>query len=117
MMDKKEKGFEQIPGTPFGVNEEGEVGLSNQIGKTIHDKLTKKKLVGRGGRPKGMTKRTIDRYKKVYRQFTVLQKKYTAYKKSELYELCSTIDYDGATYSRKTIRNIIEDKRYNLTPS
>ena len=83
----------------------------------IDDKLTKKKSAGHGGRPKGMTKRTIDRYKKVFRQFTVLQKKYTAYKKSELYELCSTIDYDGATYSRKTIRNIIEDKRYNLTPS
>ena len=83
----------------------------------IDDKLTKKKVVGRGGRPKGMTKRTIDRYKKVYRQFTVLQKKYTAKKKSELYELCSTKDYDGATYSRKTIRNIIEDKKYNLTPS
>ena len=117
MMDKKEKGFIQIPGTPLAVNEKGEVGLSNQIGKTIHDKLTKKKGEGRGGRPKGMTKRTIDRYKKVYRQFTVLQKKYTAKKKSELYELCSIKEYDGKSYSRNTIRNIIEDKKYNLKPT
>ena len=116
-MDKKKKGFIQIPGTPLAVNEKGEVGLSNQIGKTIHDKLTKKKVVGRGGRPKGMTKRTIDRYKKVYRQFTVLQKKYTAKKKSELYELCSTKEYDGKSYARNTIRNIIEDKKYNLKPT
>ena len=117
MMDKKEKGFKQIPGIPLAVNEKGEVGLSNQIGKTIYDKLTKKKVVGRGGRPKGMTKRTIDRYKKVYRQFTVLQKKYTAKKKSELYELCSIKEYDGKSYSRNTIRNIIEDKKYNLKPT
>ena len=77
-------------------------------------KPTKKKDTGR---PKGRTKRTIDRYKKVYHQFIVLQKKYPAKKKSELYELCSTQDYYGMTYTRKTIRNIIEDKKYNLIPS
>jgi len=69
------------------------------------------------GRPKGLTKRTIDRYKKVFHQFTILQKKYSSKKRSELYELCSTKDYDEKTYTRKTIRNIIEDKKYNLIPS
>ena len=110
MMDKKEKGIKQIPSSEIIFGEKGE---DIYIGRLDDDKDSDDKR----GRPKGLTKRTIDRYKKVYRQFTVLQKKYTAYKKSELYELCSTIDYDGATYSRKTIRNIIEDKRYNLTPS
>ena len=77
-------------------------------------KPTKKKDTGR---PKGRTKRTIDRYKKVYHRFIISQKKFPAKKKSELYELCSTKDYNGMTYSRKTIKNIIEDKRYNLIPS
>ena len=71
----------------------------------------------KGGRPKGATKRTIDRYIKVYHQFIILQKKYSSKKKSELYELCASKDYDGKTYSRKTIKNIIEDKMYNLIPS
>ena len=71
----------------------------------------------KGGRPKGVTKRTIDRYKKVYHQFIILQKKYSSKKKSELYELCASKDYDGTTYSRKTIKNIIEDKMYNIIPS
>ena len=97
----------------FSSNEDGK----DMLWVRIDDKLTKKKSVGRGGRPKGMTKRTIDRYKKVYRQFTVLQKKYTAKKKSELYELCSTKEYDGKSYARNTIRNIIEDKKYNLKPT
>ena len=110
MMDKKEKGIKQIPSSEIIFGGKGE---DFYIGRLDDDKDSDDKR----GRPKGLTKRTIDRYKKVYRQFTVLQKKHTAYKKSELYELCSTIDYDGATYSRKTIRNIIEDKRYNLTPS
>jgi hypothetical protein len=109
MMDKKRKKIKQTPSSEIKLRAEGEtfyIGLDAD--KDLDDKR---------GRPKGLTKRTIDRYKKVYRQFTIFQKKYTANKKSELYELCSTIDYDGATYSRKTIRNIIEDKRYNLKPS
>ena len=76
-----------------------------------------KKKVGLGGRPKGKTKRTIDRYKKVLHQFEILKKKYSSKTKAELYELLATKDYDGKTYSRKTIRNIIEDKKYNLIPS
>ena len=112
-MGESKKPKNPQPAQLFSSNENGE----DIFWMRIDDKLTKKKVVGRGEQPKGMTKRTIDRYKKVYRQFTVLQKKYTAYKKSELYELCSTIDYDGATYSRKTIRNIIEDKKYNLKPT
>ena len=65
---------------------------------------------------KGRTKRTI-RYKKVYHTFETLRKKYTSKTKIELYELVSTRDYDGQTYTRKTIRNIIEDKMYNLIPN
>ena len=76
-----------------------------------------KKSVGLGGRPKGSTKRTIDRYKKIFHQFEILKNKYSSKTKAELYELLATKDYDGKTYSRKTIRNIIEDKKYNLIPS
>ena len=69
------------------------------------------------GRPKGRTKRTIDRYKKVFHQFEISKKKYSSKAKAELYELLATVDYDEITYTRKTIRNIIEDKKYNLIPS
>ena len=106
-MDKKPKNPQ--PTKLYSSIEDGEY--------VVWARIDDKDLDDKRGRPKGLTKRTIDRYKKVYRQFTIFQKKYTAKKKSELYELCSTIDYDGATYSRKTIRNIIEDKRYNLKPS
>ena len=70
-----------------------------------------------GGRPKGLTKRTLDRYKKVYHQYEILKKKNTSKKKSELYELLASTDYDSKTFSRRFIRNIIEDKKYNLIPS
>ena len=112
-MGESKKPKNPQPAQLFSSNENGE----DIFWMRIDDKLTKKKSAGHGGRPKGMTKRTIDRYKKVYRRFTVLQKKYSAKKKSELYELCSTKEYDGKSYARNTIRNIIEDKRYNLTPS
>jgi len=69
------------------------------------------------GRPKGKTKRTIERYKKVFHQFEMAKKKYSSKTKAELYELLATVDYDEITYTRKTIRNIIEDKKYNLIPS
>ena len=69
------------------------------------------------GRPLGSTKRTIDRYKKVFHQYTILKKKFPSYKKTQLYELLASRDYDSKTYSRRTIRNIIEDKKYNLKPS
>ena len=69
------------------------------------------------GRPPGSTKRTIDRYKKVFHQYTILKKKFPSYKKTELYELLASKDYDSKTFSRRTIRNIIEDKKYNLKPS
>ena len=68
------------------------------------------------GRPKGFTRRTIKRYIKVYHQFELLNRKYPSKTKAELYELLATKDYDGKTYSRNTIRNIIEDKKYNLNP-
>ena len=68
------------------------------------------------GRPKGFTKRTINRYKAIYHQIQILNRKYPYKTKVELYELLATKDYDGKTYSRKTIRNIIEDKKYNLKP-
>ena len=83
----------------------------------LYSNRPEKKNVGLGGRPKGSTKRTINRYKKVFHQFEILKKKYPSKTKAELYELLATRDYDGKTYSRKTIRNIIEDKKYNLIPS
>ena len=86
-------------------------------GIKLYSNPSEKKNVGLGGRPKGRTKRTIDRYKKVYHQFEILKKKYSSKTKAELYELLATRDYDGKTYSRKTIKNIIEDKKYNLIPS
>ena len=118
-MDKKNPRVLPVPGRPGkGIGEDGhsyELGVED--GKKLFRELDKKKGVDPGIRAKGMTKRTIDRYKKVFRQFTVLQKKYTAKKKSELYELCSIKEYDGKSYSRNTIRNIIEDKKYNLKPT
>ena len=86
-------------------------------GIKLYSNRPKKKSVGLGGRPKGSTKRTIDRYKKVFHQFEILNKKYSSKTKAELYELLATRDYDGKSYKRKTIRNIIEDKKYNLIPS
>tara|TARA_Y100000591_G_C21306677_1_gene438944 strand:- start:32 stop:454 length:423 start_codon:yes stop_codon:yes gene_type:complete len=75
------------------------------------------KNINLGGRPKGRTKRTIERYKKVFHQYEILNKKFSSKTKTELYELLATKDFDGKTYSRKTIRNIIEDKMYNLIPA
>ena len=70
------------------------------------------------GRPKGLTKRTINRYIKVYHQFELLKRKYPSKTKAELYESAEvTKDFDNKTYSRNTIRNIIEDKKYLFTPS
>ena len=86
-------------------------------GIKLYSNLPEKKSIGLGGRPKGITNRTVDRYKKVFHQFEILKKKYPSKTKAELYELTATRDYDGKTYSRKTIRNIIEDKKYNLTSS
>ena len=113
MMDKKREKIKQIPPSEIIFGEKGEYIY---ISRLDDDKDLDDKPKGMG-RPKGLTKRTIDRYKKVYRQFTVLQKKYTAKKKSELYELCSIKEYDGKSYARNTIRNIIEDKKYNLKPT
>jgi hypothetical protein len=82
---------------------------------TIPNSDTQKKP--KGGRPKGLTKRTISRYKKVKHQFEILKKKYSSKTKAELYDLMATKDYDTKSYKRNTIRNIIEDKKYNLIPS
>ena len=86
-------------------------------GVKLHNNTLEKKKVNQGGRPKGRTKRTINRYKKVFHQFEILKKKFSSKTKTELYELLASKDYDGKTYTRKTIRNIIEDKMYNLIPS
>ena len=61
-----------------------------------------------------MLLRTIDRYIKVYHQFVILQKNILL-EKSELYELLLQVMMEKHT--RKTIKNIIEDKKYNLKPS
>tara|TARA_B100001250_G_scaffold299478_1_gene261086 strand:+ start:1064 stop:1909 length:846 start_codon:yes stop_codon:yes gene_type:complete len=73
--------------------------------------------IQKGGRPKGKTKRTIDKYIKVFHTFELMKKKYSSKTRVELYNLLASIDYNGTTYSRKTIRNIIEEKRYNLKPT
>ncbi len=82
-----------------------------------HATSTRTRNTNLGGRPKGATKRTIKRYEKVFHQFLILQKKFPSKTKTELYEISATKDYDGKTYSRKTIRNIIENKMYNLIPA
>ena len=86
----------------------------NLVGYVPFD-LNKKNRMG--GRPKGRAKRTINRYNKVFHRFTIVQKKYTSKTKTELYELVSTDSYDGKKYSPETIKNIIEEKKYNLKPS
>jgi hypothetical protein len=73
--------------------------------------------VSKGGRPKGTTKRTINRYIKIFKNFELLKKKFTSNTKSEIYEMLSLENYDGKTYSRATIKNIIEQKKYNMNPS
>jgi len=84
----------------------------NLVGYIPFD-LNKKK----GGRPLGVSKRTIDRYKKVFHRFTVLQNKYTSKTKVELYQLISTDSYDGQQYRPETIKNIIEEKKYLIKPT
>ena len=110
-MKKNKKNIRLIGGTPLGKDDEGNLYFDADTDKESDS--GGKKL----GRPKGLTKRTINRYIKVYHQFIVSQKRYPAMKKSELYELCSTREYDGTSYKTNTIRNIIEDKKYLLTPS
>jgi len=73
--------------------------------------------VQKGGRPKGKTKRTINRYKKVFETFEILKKKFHSKTKVELYEMLSLREYDSQTYSKATIKNIIEQKLYLLKPS
>ena len=86
-------------------------------GLKLYKASSRIKNINLGGRPKGRTKRTIARYKKVFHQYEILKKKFSSKTKTELYELLATKDFDGKTYSRKTIRNIIEDKMYNLIPA
>ena len=67
------------------------------------------------GRPSGVTKRTVNRYKTVFKEFNKFRK--ASLTKMEKYERLALLDYDSQTYSRRTIKNIIEDKKYNLKPS
>ena len=117
-MAKKEKRIIPVPGRPYeGVDEDGERYLNLEEGKKLYKKVTEKKSKSLGGRPKGFTKRTINRYKKVYHQFVTLKTKYPNWKKSELYDLAATQIYDGKKYAPDTIRHIIDEKKYNLKPS
>ena len=112
-MAKKKKRIKPIAGMPIlGIDEDGNLNIDINAAKKIYNKQDKGTV-----QIKGFKKRTIDRYKKVYHQFEILKKKYSSKTKAELYDLLATKDYDGKTYSRKTIRNIIEDKKYNLIPS
>jgi hypothetical protein len=80
----------------------------------IKEDKKERKPNNQGGRPQGLTKRTVERYKKVFLKYEALRSKNTSKTKAELYELLAAIDYDGKTFTRRTIRNIIEDKKYNL---
>tara|TARA_B100001250_G_scaffold323244_1_gene286643 strand:- start:890 stop:1231 length:342 start_codon:yes stop_codon:yes gene_type:complete len=112
-MAKKKKRIKPITGMPIlGIDEDGNLNIDINAAKKAYNKQNKGTV-----QIKGFKKRTIDRYKKVYHQFEILKKKYSSKTKAELYELLATKDYDGKTYSRNTIRNIIEDKKYNLNPS
>ena len=112
-MAKKEKRIKPITGIPIlGIDEDGNLNIDINAAKKAYNKQNKGTV-----QIKGFKKRTIDRYKKVYHQFEILKKKYSSKTKTEIYELLATKDYDGKTYSRNTIRNIIEDKKYNLNPS
>jgi hypothetical protein len=112
-MDKKEKGIKPISGMPmFGIDEDGNLNIDIDAAKKEYTKPDKGTV-----QTKRFTKRTINRYKKVFHEFEKLKIKYLSKTKAELYELLATQDYDGKTYSRNTIRNIIEDKKYNLIPS
>lgn len=97
------------------------VGLINKVVPIdsfgIKEDKKERKSNNQGGRPQGLTKRTVDRYKKVFLKYEALRSKNTSKTKAELYELLAAIDYDGKTFTRRTIRNIIEDKKYNLVPS
>jgi hypothetical protein len=105
------RNIKRIHGTPLGKDDEGNLYFDADTDKESDS--GGKKL----GRPKGLTKRTINRYIKVYHQFELLKKKYPSKTKAELYELLATKHYNSMKYSPSTIRNIIEDKRYLLTPS
>ena len=101
-----------------------EVELSNDFDPindnslTIPESLSKykpfdlNKKYRKGGRKKGIAKRTINRYIKVFHKYTIVSKKYPGYKKSEKYELIATHTYDGTKYRPRTIENIIEEKKY-----
>ena len=105
------RNIKKIHGTPLGKDDEGNLYFDADTDKESDS--GGKKL----GRPRGLTRRTINRYIKVYHQFELLKRKYQSKTKAELYELLATKDFDNKTYSRNTIRNIIEDKKYLLTPT
>ena len=112
-MAKKEKRIKPISGMPIlGIDEDGNLNIDINAAKKVYNKQDKGTV-----QIKGLKKRTIDRYKKVYHQFEKLKKKYSSKTKAELYELLATKHYNSMKYSPSTIRNIIEDKRYLLTPS
>jgi len=112
-MAKKEKRIKPISGMPIlDIDDDGNLNIDINAAKKVYNKQDKGTV-----QIKGLTKRTIDRYKKVYHQFLIVQKNHPSMTKAELYELVATKDYDGKTYSRNTIRNIIGDKKYNLNPS
>jgi hypothetical protein len=106
-MDKKPKNPQ--PTKLYSSIEDGEY--------VVWARIDDKDLDDKRGRPKGLTKRTIDRYIKVYHQFVKLKKNYHSWKKSELYDFAATLTYDGKKYTSDTIRHIIEEKKYNLKPS
>jgi len=86
------------------------------VPKVLEDqKLFISQVGKKTGRPSGITKRTINRYKAVFKEFNKYKR--TSLTKMEKYERLALLDYDSQTYTRRTIKNIIENKWYNLKPS
>ena len=74
-MAKKKKGIIPVPGRPYeGIDEDGERYLNLEEGKKLYKKVTEKKRVGRGGRPKG-------RWPKAYRRYCAIGKMFEARKR------------------------------------
>ena len=75
MMDKKNLRIESLPGRPDeGTDEDGTPYINIEERKKLYRKLTKKKVVGRGGRPKGQ-------WPKAYRRYCTIGKMFEAKKR------------------------------------
>ena len=69
-MDKKEKEIIPVPGRPYeGIDEDGERYLNVEEGEKLYKKLTEKKSIDGGGRPKGQWLKAYRRYCAIGKMF------------------------------------------------